>query len=254
MARDHHPSRRPSRAARARARAIGASAVTLALAGTAIAAAPAGAAPKPRGHDVSSHQKKVNWRKAKSKGARFVYVKATESHTYKNPYFRQQYDGSREQGLIRGAYHFAVPHKSSGKKQAAYFVRNGGLWRGDGWTLPPALDIEYNPYSKKKKCYGLSKKKMVGWISAFSAEVRRQTGRHPVIYTTAHWWKKCTGNSRAFGTHHALWLASYNSSPGRLPAGWSYPTFWQYSNKGKLPGDQNLFNGSQAQLKRFARS
>ncbi|MEV0322176.1 lysozyme [Streptomyces sp. NPDC050658] len=245
MARDHKASRR-------RARFVAASVATLALGGTALAEIPVSAAGKPRGHDVSSHQKNVNWQKAKSKGARFVYVKATESHTYRNPYFKQQYNGSRNAGLVRGAYHFAVPNKSSGKKQAAYFMNHGGRWRADGWTLPPALDIEHNPYSSRK-CYGLSKSSMVNWIKSFSNEVKRQTGRRPVIYTTTKWWNDCTGGSRAFASNHALWLARWSSSAGSMPKGWSYWTFWQYDNSGSLPGDQNLFNGSKSQLKRFAR-
>ncbi|MEU9290561.1 lysozyme [Streptomyces sp. NPDC048275] len=248
MARDHKPFRR-------RARVIAASATVAALTagGTALAGFPVSAASKPKGHDVSSHQKNVNWQSAKAKGARFVYVKATESHTYRNPYFSQQYNGARDTGIIRGAYHFAVPNKSSGTAQAAHFVRNGGAWRADGWTLPPALDIEYNPYGKKK-CYGLSKAKMVSWIKAFSAEVKRETGRRPVIYTTTHWWNTCTGGSRAFATNHSLWLARYDSADaGTLPAGWSFWTFWQYDNSGTLPGDQNLFNGSLTQLKKFAK-
>ncbi|GAA5040674.1 lysozyme [Streptomyces siamensis] len=248
MARDHKPLHR-------RVRATAATAVVAALtaAGTALTALPASAAGKPKGHDVSSHQKNVDWRSARAKGARFVYVKATESHTYRNPYFSRQYNGARDAGILRGAYHFAVPDKSSGTTQAAYFVRNGGAWRADGWTLPPALDIEYNPYGKRK-CYGLSKAGMVSWIKAFSDEVKRRTGRRPVIYTTTHWWNTCTGASRAFGANHALWLARYDSADaGTLPAGWSYWTFWQYDNSGSLPGDQNLFNGSITGLKRLAR-
>ncbi|PIB05830.1 MULTISPECIES: lysozyme [Streptomyces] len=248
MAHDHKPFRR-------RAHVIVATAVVGALTagGTVLATVPVSAASKPKGHDVSSHQKNVNWQSAKAKGARFAYVKATESHTYRNPYYSQQYNGARNVGMIRGAYHFALPDKSSGATQARYFVRNGGAWRADGWTLPPALDIEYNPYSKRK-CYGLSKAKMVSWIKAFSDEVKRQTGRRPVIYTTTHWWNNCTGGSRAFAGTHSLWLARYDSAnAGALPAGWSYWTFWQYDNSGSLPGDQNLFNGSMAQLKRLAR-
>ncbi|MEU7580766.1 lysozyme [Streptomyces sp. NPDC041068] len=245
MARDHKPSRR-------RSRFITASVAAVAIGGTALAEIPVSAAGKPRGHDVSSHQKNVNWQKAKSKGARFVYVKATESHTYRNPYFTQQYNGSRNAGLIRGAYHFALPHKSSGRAQAEYFMNHGGRWRADGWTLPPALDIEHNPYGRKK-CYGLSKTRTVNWIRSFSDEVKRQTGRRPVIYTTTKWWNDCTGGSRAFASNHALWLARWSQSAGSLPRGWAYWTFWQYDNSGSLPGDQNLFNGSTNQLKRFAR-
>ncbi|MET7519087.1 lysozyme [Streptomyces sp. NPDC005480] len=246
MARGHKPSRRRAHIATATSLAA------LTFGGTALAQAPASAAGGTKGHDVSSHQKNVNWQKAKSKGARFVYVKATESTTYLNPYFSRQYNGARGAGIIRGAYHFALPNKSSGRTQASYFVRNGGGWRADGWTLPPALDIEYNPYSSKK-CYGLSKGKMITWIRSFSDEVRRRTGRRPVIYTNYRWWKKCTGDSTAFAGNHALWLARYDESAGALPSGWSYWTFWQYDNSGGLPGDQNLFNGSQTQLRRFAR-
>ncbi|MDX3645157.1 lysozyme [Streptomyces sp. MB09-02B] len=248
MATAPKPSRR-------RNRALAASVAALALGGTALAELPVSAAAQPRGHDVSSHQKKVDWSSARAKGARFVYVKATESTTYRNPYFAQQYNGSREAGLIRGAYHFALPHRSSGKSQARYFVDNGGGWRADGWTLPPALDIEYNPYDGKRKCYGLSDGAMVGWIRSFSDEVKRLTKRRPVIYTTTHWWKTCTGNSTAFGGNHALWLARYDSAgAGELPAGWKFWTIWQYDNgSGSLPGDQNLFNGSTNRLKRFAR-
>jgi len=247
VARDHKPSRR-------HARVIAAAVTALAVGGITLAEVPASAAGKPKGHDVSSHQKNVNWQSAKAKGARFVYIKATEGGTYRNPYFGSQYTGARNAGLLRGAYHFALPNTSSGTTQAKYFVRNGGAWSPDGRTLPPALDIEYNPYSSKHRCYGLSKAGMVNWIHAFSNEVKRETGRRPVIYTTTHWWNVCTGGSRAFAANHALWLARYDSGgAGALPAGWSYWTFWQYDNGGSLPGDQNLFNGSMGRLKKFAK-
>jgi lysozyme len=235
-----------------RGRATAAFVAALALTATALAGAPASAAGRPRGHDVSSHQRTVDWQSAKAEGARFVYVKATESTSYRNPYFAQQYDGSRAAGLIRGAYHFALPDRSSGRAQAAHFVRNGGGWRADGWTLPPALDIEYDPYDKERKCYGLGKARMVAWIQAFSDEVRRLTGRRPVIYTTTHWWNLCTGGSSAFAADHPLWIARYGAGPGTLPAGWSFWTIWQYDNGGSLPGDQNLFNGSTDRLRAFA--
>ncbi|MFI6618831.1 lysozyme [Streptomyces sp. NPDC050528] len=248
-----HPHPRARLAAAALA-ALTVGATTLALAETPATAAGAVAASPVKGHDVSSHQKNVNWPSAKAKGATFVYVKATESTTYRNPYFGQQYDGARKAGIIRGAYHFALPDRSSGGSQAAYFVAHGGDWKADGWTLPPALDIENNPYDKKHPCYGLSKTGMVNWIKAFSAEVKQETGRRPVIYTTALWWKTCTGNSAALASTHALWIARHESADaGSLPAGWSYWTFWQYDNSGSLPGDQNLFNGTVSQLRKFAR-
>ncbi|AOR35085.1 hydrolase [Streptomyces fodineus] len=246
MARGRTPVRR-------RAGVLAAATAAFVLAGTATGPA-ALASGMPRGHDVSSHQKRVDWPAAWSKGARFVYVKATESTDYHNPYFAQQYNGAYEEGLVRGAYHFARPDRSSGARQAAYFVRHGGRWRADGWTLPPALDIEYNPYNKKHKCYGLSRTRMVRWIRSFSDEIERENGRRPVIYTATQWWRLCTGNSRAFSRNHPLWIARRGAArPGTLPGGWRYWTFWQYGTKGRLPGDQNLFNGSGSRLRIFAR-
>jgi lysozyme len=249
MASDH-----PS-LSRRRAGVLAAATAALALAGTQTASASASApgAELPRGHDVSSHQKHVDWPDARSSGARFVYVKATESTAYRNPYFARQYDGARRAGLIRGAYHFARPDKSSGARQAAYFVRHGGDWRPDGRTLPPALDIEYNPYDPHDPCYGLSQEDMVDWIQSFSDEIEAETGRRPVIYTTAHWWSTCTGDSHAFARNHPLWIASHGApDPGSLPGGWWRWTFWQYGTRGGLPGDQNLFNGPQSRLRALA--
>ncbi|KAI8866616.1 glycoside hydrolase, partial [Ramicandelaber brevisporus] len=151
----------------------------------------------------------------------------------------------------RGAYHFALPNKSSGAAQAKYFVSNGGGWSADGITLPGALDIEYNPYGAT--CYGLSQSAMVAWIRDFSNTYRSLAGRYPVIYTTTNWWQQCTGNNGSFGTNNPLWIARYASSAGTLPAGWSFHTFWQYADSGPNPGDQDYFNGPSANLQKFAR-
>ena len=94
-------------------RRAGAAAVTAVLAGcaavTLAAAPPAAAAESVVGMDVSSYQGSVAWSTAYANGARFAYVKATEGTTYQNADFSQQYDGSYDAGMIRGAYHFAHP-------------------------------------------------------------------------------------------------------------------------------------------------
>ncbi|MFC4003204.1 lysozyme [Prauserella oleivorans] len=202
------------------------------------------------GIDVSGHQGNVDWRAAWASGARFAYVKATEGTGYRNPYFAQQYNGSYEVGMIRGAYHFARPDISGGAAQADYFVAHGGGWTPDGKTLPPMLDIEYNPYGPT--CYGLSRSAMVDWIRSFSRQVHAKTGRWPMLYTTTDWWRTCTGDSPEFGETHPLFIARYADNPGPLPSGWRYYTMWQYSDSGRMPGDQDTFNGSIEQLIRFA--
>jgi len=199
------------------------------------------------GMDVSSHQGNVDWAYWWGQGMKFAYVKATEGTTYKNPYFAQQYNGSYNVGMIRGAYHFALPASSTGTAQADWFVGNGGGWSRDGKTLPGVLDIEYNPYGAT--CYGLSQAGMRNWISAFTSRYKARTGRDAVIYTTLDWWTQCTGNTSQFSQTNPLWIARYNTSPGVLPAGWSYYTFWQYTSS---PLDKNAFNGDLTRLKALA--
>ena len=195
---------------------------------------------------MSSWQRNVDWATVAANGARFAYVKATESTTYVNPYFTQQYAGSYQVGLVRGAYHFALPDRSSGAAQAAFFASNGGAWTADNQTLPGALDIEYNPYGPT--CYGLSQSAMVSWIAGFLNEYRARTGRWATIYTTTNWWQQCTGNYPGFGAS-PLWIARWSDTVGSLPAGWSTYTFWQWTDQPvEFPGDQDVFNGSQEGL------
>ena len=204
----------------------------------------------PTGIDVSSNQKPISWAKV-APHVDFVYAKATEGTYYSNPEFDNQYEGPYDYGLIRGAYHFAIPNNSSGTAQADYFVARGGGWSADGKTLPGALDIEYNPYGPE--CYGLSAGQMVDWIRNFVTEYAAKTHAFPVIYSTTNWWKTCTGNSSAFAGDDPFWVANYGTSGGGpLPSGWDYYSFWQYSDAGAQPGDQDVFNGGYAQLRTLA--
>ena len=202
------------------------------------------------GLDVSGYQPNVNWASVASKGGKFVYIKATEGTGYRNPSFAQQYNGSYNAGLIRGAYHFARPDISSGTTQANYFVDHGGGWSADGKTLPGALDMEYNPYGST--CYGLSGASMVKWVRDFSNRVKARTNRYPTIYTSTSWWNQCTGSNGSFASTNPLWIPRYGSSVGTLPAGWGFRTIWQFADSGTFPGDQNRFNGAQDRLKVFA--
>lgn len=208
-----------------------------------------------QGLDVSSHQSNVDWQRAWNQGARFAYVKATEGTYYKNPYYGQQYNGSKNVGMMRGAYHFAIPSPGSAALEANYFVNNGGGWSADGSTLPPLLDIEYNPYKQLgNTCYNMTAGQMISWIRTFSDTVKARTGRVPMIYTTTDWWRSCTGNTASFADH-PLHLASYSQAgPGAMPAGWNTYNIWQYSSTGPFVGDSNVFNGTADALSAFARN
>jgi GH25 family lysozyme M1 (1,4-beta-N-acetylmuramidase) len=214
-------------------------------------AAPATTVPQLPGIDISSYQGNINWSNV-APHIDFVYAKATEGTYYTNPYFYNQYVGPYKAGLIRGAYHFAIPNNSSGQTQANYFIKHGGGWSSDGKTLPGALDIEYNPYGSE--CYGLTRSQMVSWLRNFVNQYAYREHVYPVIYSTTDWWSTCTGNNSGFGSKDPLWIANYSASHGgTLPHGWRFYTFWQYRSSGSLPGDQDVFNGAYKQLKALAK-
>jgi GH25 family lysozyme M1 (1,4-beta-N-acetylmuramidase) len=201
------------------------------------------------GFDVSSYQGAVNWSTAAAAGAIFSYVKATEGITYVNKYFAQQYNGAYAVGMLRGAYHFATPNTSDAITQANWFVNHGGSWSRDGRTLPPAVDLEYNPYGDT--CYGMAPTALVAWVHAFVNQVRLRTTRYPTIYTSTRWWSMCMGNDATFGAD-PLWIARYGAAVGKLPPGWSAHAIWQFADAGTFPGDQDAFNGTAGQLRTLA--
>jgi GH25 family lysozyme M1 (1,4-beta-N-acetylmuramidase) len=218
-----------------------------------------------QGLDVSNYQAGINWQQQWNMGARFAYIKATEGNYYSSPSFGAQYQGARAVGMIRGAYHFANPMASSGADQARLFVRGGGGWSADGYTLPPVLDFEGNPYAGQtingfyqgNTCYDMSPGELASWARDFGNTMLALTGRLPVMYTTTSWWNYCTGDAAGFGDF-PLWIARWPSSPtndaGPLPSSWSGYSFWQYSESGPFAGggDSNVWNGDLASLREFA--
>ncbi|RCV52351.1 lysozyme, partial [Marinitenerispora sediminis] len=204
------------------------------------------------GIDVSHWQGSINWSAVAASGVRFAYIKATQRTNFRDPNFNANYVNAYNAGIIRGAYHFAEPNRSSGASQADYFARNGGAWSADGRTLPGALDMEDT--AGQPHCYGMSPAQIVAWTRDFSNTYRARTGRDVVIYTSRGWWNDCAGGSSAFAATNPLWVASWTTAASpTMPAGFGVYTFWQYTDSGSVPGigggvDRNVFNGSEARL------
>jgi GH25 family lysozyme M1 (1,4-beta-N-acetylmuramidase) len=197
-----------------------------------------------QGVDVASYQHPggaaINWADVATAGIGFAAVKATEGTYYQNPDALTDLAEAKAAGLSVGAYAFAIPNGNGGSSSAAaqadYLLKYLGA---DSATVPVMLDIEYDPYVSTdgtNECYGLSPAAMVSWISAFDAEIHRETGRLPVIYTPPSWWAACTGGSTGFG-QLPLWVPDYTSgsSPSR-PAGWGSWAIWQYTSVGTVAG------------------
>ena len=219
----------------------------LAISGTAVAQAVSFGAPK--GVDVAAHQHPggtpIDWSKVRTDGQSFAFVKATEGGDWVNPHYVEDVQAAHAAGLKTGAYHYARP-STDAKTQAANFAAQIAL--APDQTLPPALDIEVDE--------GKSAAQLEQWIEEFTSELKRLTGRTPMIYTYKYFWMGQMNNSQKF-SDMPLWLAAYQDQAPEAVGGWNELSFWQRSGSGKVAGistdvDMNLFNGSKQQLQSFS--
>ena len=215
----------------------GASATAGAASDAARAAAARLSARAVRGLDISSYQhgkKPINWPLLARHGISFVSVKASEGTYYHNPYYRSDVRAAAAAGLAVMPYVFANPAQAGGAPTARYAVRVTGRLRGPG-QLPLVIDLEKDPYRAGHDCYGLKGRRIIGWIAGFVGQARALTGKWPVIYTGASWWRECTGATSRF-RRDPLWLAAFGGTRPAVPSTWRHWTFWQYDDAGRLPG------------------
>jgi GH25 family lysozyme M1 (1,4-beta-N-acetylmuramidase) len=192
-----------------------------------------GAGPE-RGIDISAFQDAngpINWRELARHGIKFVVIKASESNYYANPHYSSDAKAASRAGLAVLAYTFGNPDRAGGAATASFAVRAAHYRRG---ALPLAVDLENDPYSVND-CYWFSQRRMIAWIAGFTTRARALTGKWPILYTTADWWRECTGSTARF-RHDPLWLADYNRERPVAPSPWARWSFWQYSEDGYLPG------------------
>jgi len=191
-----------------------------------------------RGVDVAAGQHPggagIDWPQVAAAGYSFAAVKATEGTYYANPWYGADTAGAAAAGLQVTGYHVAIPNVSGGAAQADYAVGHLGQ-AADGRSRPLELDVEYDPYTATdhtNQCYGLAPARLVAWIGAFIREAERVGGQAPVIYTSAAWWRACTGDSAAFSAD-PLWVAGYGTAGTAAWASWSYR---QFTSVGTVPG------------------
>lgn len=164
------------------------------------------------GADVSHHQQSLDLAKAKMAGLKFLYQKATEGDSFTDWTYTFRRKEAAAIGLPFGAYHFARAEVTrtgnDAKTEAARFLKVATPKPGD---LVPALDLE--------TAEGLSPAQLRNWAADFSAEVWRQLGVLPALYSP---WAHTLPNARV-----VKWVPRYNNlnTPPTIP--WDV---WQFSN------------------------
>lgn len=181
-----------------------------------------------KGIDVSSWQGDVDWRLVKQEGISFAFIKATEGATYVNPNFSRDWQQSRENGVVRGAYHYFNPKKSAAEQVSNMRNVVGELLPGD---LPVVLDLEGDwsavPINRRMLL-------VTDWLQ----QAEQAFGIVPIVYLGFYFARDILVTAgQPDLKRHKLWIANYNQVDQPLiPAPWTTWTFWQYSQSGSVRG------------------
>ncbi len=188
------------------------------------------------GIDVSRYQETIAWEEVstmqvKNIKIRFAFIKATEGITGIDKQFRRNWKKAKQNGVIRGAYHFFLATKD-GREQAENFIKMVDLEPGD---LPPVVDIE--------QTYGVTAAIFTKELQEWLTIVENHYNVKPLIYTNVDFYKNWL--IKKFDAY-PLWAAHYfQSNEPVINRDWS---FWQHSEQGRVNGilskvDFNVFQG-----------
>jgi lysozyme len=208
----------------------------------------------PLGIDVSSHQhpdgRPIDWPAVRAAGISFAFIKVDEGPgrrgRYTNPWFRADWDRARDAGVLVGPYHYARPRRpvvATADADARTFVETVGQSVRTA-AIPPVLDLE--------EAGDLGPTEVTAWARQWLATTAALTDRTPIVYTSLWFWAGQLGH-RSGLAGHPLWIARYGPFTGALPGGWTEWSFWQYTDRGRVPGiaapvDLNVSCGSVTEL------
>ncbi len=192
------------------------------------------------GIDVSEFQGKVDWEEVEildeKYPVQFVFIRATAGNDRVDRQFKKNWEGAKENKIMRGAYHYYRPNENS-IEQADLFIKTVKLQKGD---LPPVLDIEKLP---KNQSLDSLKKGLKRWLT----KVEKHYQVRPIIYSGERYYADFL--KEEFGDY-LFWIANYNFYREKIEDDW---LFWQFTEKASLPGikhrvDVNIYNGDIEQL------
>ena len=168
-----------------------------------------------QGVDVSHDQGEIDWNAARSAGADFAYVKASEGSDMRDDRFASNWTGAAEAGVKRGAYHFFSLCRT-GRQQATNFI---AMVPREAEALPPALALEFEGNCKQRP----SRDSLLAEVATFIQMVEAHSEKPVMIHVTRAFenqyrisealnrplWLRSTGLAPSYGAHAwVMWQAN----------------------------------------------
>lgn len=216
------------------------------------------------GIDTSHHNSDEQIEKAVAKhNAKFIVMKATEGRTFTDKEFKRRVDEYREkffgEEFLIGAYHYARPRNgNTAESEAANFL--SAIKPFEGVKMLLMLDVEGVDADRRFR----------DWYEKWLDIVYEASGIRPLIYTSESkvtvlppfikdkyglWVAKWSENNKAVDVagNITIWNAA-KDLPAQKPSTANWDTFalWQFNVDRELNIDLDAFNGTFANLKKYA--
>lgn len=186
------------------------------------------------GIDVSHHQGNIDWNKVKAAGYDFAFIRigyrgyGAEGKINADREFDRNIVNAKKAGLDVGVYFFAQAINEDEAREEANFV----IEKLKNYTLD--LPVIYDPESildDVARTDNVTAEQFTKNTIAF-CEAIKAAGYEPGVYANMLW--EVFSLDMASLTAYPFWYADYEALP-QTPYRFQY---WQYSNKGNVPGVQ----------------
>ena len=161
------------------------------------------------GIDISEFQNKINLKKAKAEGVKFVMIRAGFTGSSNgiskavDSCYEKHYKNAKKYGLEVGAYWFSrATSYEQGKNEAKFMYEN--CLKNKTFEYPIAIDVEDSVYQAK-----VSKKRVTDAIRGF-CEYLKNKGYYPIIYANSYWFKNRIDLSKL--KSYDKWVANWGKS------------------------------------------
>jgi lysozyme len=196
------------------------------------------------GIDVSVYQGDIDWARVAGAGVQYAIIRVGDGMGHDSK-FARNWQGAKDHGVVRGAYQFFRSDDDPIAQADLLLSVMGPLEPGD---LPPVADVESTD--------GVDNATRAARLQRWLDHVEAALGVTPIIYSGGYFWQDNVG--RDF-SRYPLWHAGYTGGtcPSTVANQWPSWTFWQFGSTGRVAGisgnvDEDRFNGSLADLRRFA--
>lgn len=124
------------------------------------------------GIDISRHQGRIHWEELSNvKRLKFIYVKATEGTSIKDPWYEENIKNARKHQISVGSYHFLTKMPA-----VLQFENFRAVYDKEKQNLLPVVDAEDDGTK------GLSKSEIQSLLKTFCKLCKSYYGHTPIIY------------------------------------------------------------------------